>query len=427
MQRAYAEREGNLMRVLLYTHHSLFEPALCLAAALAERAEVHLLLEVPAGQWQLANFEVAQQQLPTGLIDANAVLAPHYPAGVRAAWQGTASFHLVVPGRFRARDPRSVRQAGRILGWIRELDPDVMHLDDVDVSPRLALALAGRRTPHSLVVGCHDPDPHSGERRWRLKLWVRKLVLPRADAVVVHHRSGATALRRRHPRLRKPVRVVHLGAYTFLQEMADQPERETPRSRPTILLFGRITPYKGLEQLYRVAPVVASAVSDLRVVVAGNPVRGYEPPPVPSLENGGQVETRFEYVPAHDTPALFAEADVVVCPYTDASQSGVVLTAFALGRPVVVTNVGGLAEYVEDGTSGIVVPAGDDEQLADALIRCLRDPELAGHLTRGVVEAVEGRLSWARAAAELLGVYEQAVTGSGRARGWVKSQRSPGE
>ena len=401
------------MRVVLYTHHSLFEPALSLAGALSHSHEVHLLLEVPTGGWQLANFEVARQELEPGLVPADEVLAPHYPDDVRATWRRTASFHLVVPEPRRSRDPRSIGAAASVLRWIRDLDPDVVHLDDVDVSARLAVGLALRRTAYPLVIGCHDPDPHTGERRWRLKETVRRLVLPRADAIVVHHAAGAEALRARHPRLRGPVRVVKLGAYDFLRAMGGSDTGRTGPKRPTALLFGRLTPYKGVEQLLRVAPRVAAAVPDVLFLVAGRPVAGYDVPRPPELTRGGEVELRLGYVPAEETPRLFARSTVTVCAYTDASQSGVVLTAFAFGCPVVATDVGGLPEYVEDEVNGLVVPAGDDDALAAALVRCLTDPALVQRLSAGVQESLATALSWRRSGADMVEVYEEAVAARG--------------
>jgi alpha-maltose-1-phosphate synthase len=413
-----------VVRVVLYTHHSLFEPALCLAAALTELAEVHLLMEVPVNGEQAAHFEAGGSPLPPGRVDADAVLAPFYPAQTRAMWRRTASFQLVVTGEHRARDPRAVKVLREVLAWVRAIRPDVLHIDDMDVSSRLALALAVSRRPCPIVMGCHDPEPHSDERHRRLKYLTRTLMLPRAAACVVHHHAGLRALRHRHPRLRQPVHVVRLGTYTFLTDRLPSPAKRDDRA---VLLFGRITRYKGVEGLFRAAPLVARAVPGVRFVVAGKPVAGYQPPQPPALERGGRVETVYDYVSAQRAASLFADAAVAVCPYTDASQSGVVLTAFAFGCPVVATDVGGLPEYVDDGTSGLVVPTDDHEALAGALIRCLRDPDLLATLRAGVAAATAGDLSWRRTASELVDVYGTVVRArrprSARGR---RSLRRPG-
>ena len=407
------------MRVVLYTHHSLFEPALSLAAALAELVEVHLLMEVPASNDEIAHFEAGSAALPSGRVDADAVLAPFYPAEVRAMWRRAASFQLVVTGHHRARDPRSLGELREVLAWIAEIGADVLHIDDVDVSSRLALALALSRSPCPIVLGCHDPEPHSDEQHWRRKRLTRALMLPRAAAYVVHHRAGLDAFRRLHPRLRRPVHVIRLGAYTFLSHHRSA---EAAADDGLVLLFGRMTRYKGVEALFAAAPIVARAVPGVHLVVAGRPASGYQPPAPPALERGGRVETRFDYVRAEEVASLFSRARVAVCPYTDASQSGVVLTAFAFGCPVIATDVGGLPEYVADGTSGLVVAPGDPSALAEALIRCLQDDDLIARLRAGVGRAVEQELSWHRAASETLAVY-RAVVGPDRRRGRFRARR----
>ncbi|HEX2175493.1 MAG TPA: glycosyltransferase family 4 protein [Nocardioidaceae bacterium] len=403
-----------MLRIALYTHHALFEPALSLVDALAPHAEVHLLLEVPPREWRTASFEAAPGPVPTGLVDADPLLSPFYPAPVRAMWRKAASFHLVSHGERRSRDPRSLRVTLQVLRWLRRLRPDVLHVDDVDVSPRLALGLALTSPPYPVLLGCHDPEPHSGERRWAMKRLTRALAFPAAAAVLVHHRSGKEALLRRHPRLRLPVHVVRLAAYTFIRGL--EPNHEQPvDAAPTVLLFGRITPYKGLEDLFRVAPSVAVEVPGVRFVVAGRPVAGYTPPAPPEVGPGATVECRYDYIPNTEIGKLFRGASVTVCPYTDASQSGVVLTAFAFGCPVVVTDVGGLAEYVEHGRTGLVVAPGDHEELAAVLVRCLRDHDLAARMRAGVAAATAGDLGWARAAAEMVTVYH-AVLDDARGR-----------
>ena len=168
--------------------------------------------------------------------------------------------------------------------------------------------------------------------------------------------------------------------------------------------------------MFRAAPTVARAVPNVTFRVAGAPVAGYEPGPPPPLENGGRIETMYSYVSNDQTASLFERAQVVVCPYTNASQSGVVLTAFAFGCPVVATDAGGLPEYVADGVSGLVVPAGDDAALAGALIRCLSEPELLASLRAGVEAATATELNWRQTASELTVIYADVARRAPRLR-----------
>jgi glycosyltransferase involved in cell wall biosynthesis len=73
-------------------------------------------------------------------------------------------------------------------------------------------------------------------------------------------------------------------------------------------------------------------------------VEGYTPPSPPALPRGGALQLIDRYLSNSDAAALFRSASVVVCPYRDATQSGVVLSAFAFGVPVIASAVGGLPE-----------------------------------------------------------------------------------
>ena len=80
------------------------------------------------------------------------------------------------------------------------------------------------------------------------------------------------------------------------------------------------------------------------------------------------------YVSEDQAAAYFASSSVVILPYVDASQSGVIPVAYSYGKPVVVTSVGELAAMVDDGITGLVVPPRDAEAIADAVVSLLRDP-----------------------------------------------------
>ena len=111
----------------------------------------------------------------------------------------------------------------------------------------------------------------------------------------------------------------------------------------------------------------------MRFVVAGRAIDGFEAPRAPALTNGDASDVIAGYIGAARLARLHAEATVVACPYLDATQSGVVLTAYAFGTPVVASAVGGLPEYVDDGTTGVLVPPGDATSLAEAIIGVLTD------------------------------------------------------
>ena len=105
------------------------------------------------------------------------------------------------------------------------------------------------------------------------------------------------------------------------------------------------------------------------------------------------------FVESEELHALLDWCDIVVCPYTDATQSGVIMSAFALCKPVLATNVGGLPEMLGNGKYGYIVPAKDSNAICGALRHISRHPEELSTLSTHIREDYfnHGVKSWENA------------------------------
>jgi glycosyltransferase involved in cell wall biosynthesis len=176
--------------------------------------------------------------------------------------------------------------------------------------------------------------------------------------------------------------------------------RPLPR-QPSLLLFGRMSRYKGLDTLLDAMPLVWERVPEARLVVAG----GGEIAPRPELADP-RVTVRNEFVPDAELPELFAAATCVVLPYRAASQSGVAADAKRFGRPLVVTDVGGLADAARDGAA-LVVPPADPRALAKAVVDVLRTPGLAERMGQAAAASGRGGSSWSHVGGLTLDAYRR--------------------
>jgi glycosyltransferase involved in cell wall biosynthesis len=386
-------------RVVYYTHSAFFEPALCLVDELSRHVEVDLLLELAPGAWETSAFDVRSRSLPSGIVPADPILKDAFPAGVRKYWTRASSFHLVVHPSRRSLHLSSWQISRQVLRFAANRRADVLHIDDVDVSPRLALALRTERRP-PIVMSVHDPEPHSGEENWRKKL-ARRLAYPLTDRFVLHSGAAKSEFAARHRLDPSNIVVARLGVYSVFREWAPASPQV---NAPTVMFFGRLSPYKGLDVFYEAATLIARRMPGVKFVVAGRPVEGYSPPAPPRLESSS-VEVLHRYLTSAETAQLFQNASVVVCPYRDATQSGVVLTAYAFGVPVVATAVGGMPEYVVPEKTGLLVPVGDAAAVADAVCRILSDVAFAGRLREGTRAVEREELSWSATAKILLDTY----------------------
>ncbi len=275
------------------------------------------------------------------------------------------------------------RQALRAL---RAWRPDLVHLHD-NQDPRLAW-LARRELS---VLTVHDPTPHPGAVRVGLaREWLRARNRAAADGYVVHGERLAAELRSllRDPE-RRPIEVVRHGATVA----ASAPP---PPQRPSVLLFGRLEPYKGISVLIEAMRQVRERDPQVRLVIAGE---GPEAARIPAV---GWIEFERGYVAEPRIAELLAAASVVALPYTEASQSGVGALAIGAGVPCVVSDLGGLDQLVTEPFQ--LIAPGDPGALAAAI-----EATLAGgsRLRRRTLAHAEAHFSWRRAAEMTLPLYER--------------------
>ncbi|PKN79727.1 MAG: glycosyl transferase family 1 [Candidatus Cloacimonetes bacterium HGW-Cloacimonetes-1] len=143
----------------------------------------------------------------------------------------------------------------------------------------------------------------------------------------------------------------------------------------TILFFGLIKAYKGLDVLLKAFPLVLEHIQDARLVIAGE-IYGDDTvydELVKQIQPRTAVEASFKYVPDSEVTGYFHNSNVCVIPYKSATQSGVISIAFAHNLPVIASDVGGISEAIEDGVNGLLVPADDVEALSNAIIRYFKE------------------------------------------------------
>lgn len=185
-----------------------------------------------------------------------------------------------------------------------------------------------------------------------------------------------------------------------------------PAEGEVALFFGYVRHYKGLDVLLRAWPRVR-ARRPVTLLVAGEFYEDAAPYRALAAAAGGEPGVRLleRYLSDEDVEAAFKAADVTVLPYRSATQSGVTHVAYALGVPVITTDVGGLAETVKPDETGLVCAPEDPAALAAAVLHYFE--EGMGPRLRAGVEALQREHSWERLADETLGLIAELRPGRG--------------
>jgi len=247
-------------------------------------------------------------------------------------------------------------------------------------APHLALFLSSHRAevPDAVrVLLCHNlADHEAGAPRRALA----RLALRRADVLAVQN-AGDLATARREVSEARAVLVPHPSEPVLVVPRGEARARlGLPQGVPVFLFSGLLRPYKGWDVLLEAFATTRRALPDAVLLLAGEPwgdAKLLESRPVPA---GVRLFLRF--LRAEERGLLFDACDAVVCPYRHATGSGIAADAVSHGRPVIGSDVPGLAVVVEDGVSGLLVAPGDAGALAAALLRFVREG-LAERLAAG--------------------------------------------
>lgn len=248
-------------------------------------------------------------------------------------------------------------------------------------SPFLAPRLQSLGVPYAVVV--HDAEGHPGDPAGLVNRWLLRDAM-QADTVFTL--STATARRLAETSQVDASRIVPLFHPDLLYDGCAPQERRSGEPF-RLLFFGRMLPYKGLGLFIEALTLLASrGVAVEASVVGEGDIEAYRP----ALSRlGARVENRW--VADDEVSAIFSRHDLVVATHLEASQSGIVATALAHLRPVVVTPVGGLTEQVGNGQMGVVSHGLTGAAVADSIEKLATDTTLYDALVRNIAASVSDR------------------------------------
>lgn len=271
---------------------------------------------------------------------------------------------------------------------------DVIHLTWPPRRNKLLFYFLRRK----IVLTLHDPFPHSDKNCFEFELcrilafkWISKIVL-------LNEKQKKLFVNHYHIPERK-VFLSRLGKYDCIRYVVPS-NLMVPEEY--VLFFGLIAPYKGIEYLLRAFERVHENFPKVKLLIVGSGKLYFD---ASLYRDKAYVEIWNRYISLNELSALLSRAKFTVCPYKDATQSGVVQTAFSMGLPVVATDVGNFSDIVQEGKTGRIVPPNDVSALVDAMSDLLNNPSGLEQM-RVYIENEWGiRNEWAPIVKQYLNVY----------------------
>jgi glycosyltransferase involved in cell wall biosynthesis len=305
----------------------------------------------------------------------------------------------------RIRDPRNLLSMHTMMRIIQNLQPDVLHVQETN-DPWYDLTLFLNKMP-PLVTTIHDVYRHPGDRHSVFgSEYSKRIAFYRSQQLIVHANSLRQTLIRDFQIPPQKINVLSHGELgSFYKRFAQG--KVLAREPYTLLFFGRIWPYKGLNYLLDAMPLIADKIPEVKLIIAGKGenLQQY----FPKGYDCKQIEILNNFIPLQEVAGLFQRSTISVLPYIEASQSGVAALSYGMGTPIVASDVGGLREIIKSEKDGLLVPPRDVQALANAIIRLLSDRDLQKRMQLAALSRCQQDLNWSNIAAQTVEVYHSAI------------------
>lgn len=253
---------------------------------------------------------------------------------------------------------------------IRKLQPDLVIMQWWHPYFAPCYYLLARLLKHiPILFTCHNVFPHE---RFPMDRFLSRLVLRRGNGYIVQSHLDEADLLTVNPQA-KYVVTPHPTYNAFkMQNMSREEARkllDADEQTPMLLFFGFVREYKGLKYLLDAMKKIKAKMPEIQLWVVGDFGEDKEQYLEQIQDNDirDQINLVEGYIPDKEVEKYFAAADLVVLPYISATQSGIVQIAYGFEKPVVVTDVGGLPDVVQDHKTGYIVPKENADAIADAV------------------------------------------------------------
>lgn len=291
----------------------------------------------------------------------------------------------------------------RLFRAITSFSPDLLHIHENGEIETFAFLMRFIRAP--LVLTIHDVTPHAGadsKTKWRRR-FVKKLLRRKATLIHLHGNWSYNVLEKQSERLAEKAVIIPHGTLSLFKIWE---EHEIEREPLTCLFFGRMERYRGLDNLVKIGGQLKDFLPGIRIVVAGNgsELHRYKT----EMKNLGIFEIHNSFIPDPEVHRYFRRASLLLLPYHEATQSGVVAIGLAFGTPVVATDVGSISETLIDGQHGKIVPRGDLNSFVTAIRELLVKEDERKRMEQACYQLGDS-LSFKCLAGQFVRLYERAT------------------
>ncbi|KAA6342045.1 GDP-mannose:glycolipid 4-beta-D-mannosyltransferase [termite gut metagenome] len=240
-----------------------------------------------------------------------------------------------------------------------------------------------------IIVTVHDINSFNKKANLSIERGCYKLI----DGAIVHNNSSYNDLNKKNITIKKITIIPHGNYNLFIKKI--------PLKRSdnvfTLLFFGQIKKVKGLDILLNSIKLVIDKGYKIKLIIAGKVWKSdldYYINLIKELNIQSAVETNFRYIPDEEIASFFSKADLVVLPYLEIYQSGVLLLTMSYGRPVLCSDLNAFKEIIIDKENGFLFENKNKDSLANSIIDIIDNQCIVDKVVKNADRLIESRYNW---------------------------------
>jgi glycosyltransferase involved in cell wall biosynthesis len=354
--------------VFYYTSTYFLDTSLEVINVLKDQVNLHVLIEITPSSKNANIINVDALPAHKYLVTPEEILSHKDRQYFADYFKGVKTVHFVVHHHSTGLSLSTLRVVNEVWKYIRSFKPSVIHFEGFTLRTIGLLPLLFKTD--KVVLAIHDAVLHSGETTWKSSL-PRFLFfrLPVNKTFVFYSDYSMQQFIKHTPHSKGKKLLLQMQAFSYFNKLG----QHKPNQHNNLLFFGRISKYKGVDILLDAMPLVLEAFPEEKLIIAG---KGADDD---LLQHPVLQDKKFNitlinrYIPNEELVGLIKEAKLIVCPYIDATQSGVLMTAFALHKPVIASSVGAFAEHIKNDVNGLLVKPSNSNELAKSIIYALQN------------------------------------------------------
>lgn len=349
------------MVVVYYTQTYFLDAALETIFSIKNTVDLHLIIELTPHSKKSTIIDIDSLNSLSVIEKFEKVIGTDKSRNYQYYLNGLSSVNFVIFKQEKVFSYKFLNDSVRVGKFISSINPDIIHFDTITLR---SLAILPHLQNLKKYITIHDPIAHTGEHSWKKKL-TNFFSFIVADGFFFYSKFSKDQFESKYKKFNKRNFELTFQPFTFLKQFL-KAKIYTPSA---VLFFGRLSYYKGIDLLLDAIPIVLNIYPNQVFIIAGkseNYKIDYDF--LKKYENN--IIFLDKFLSINELVNLIRNSKFIICPYRDATQSGVLMTSHALGKVVLATNVGSFSEYIDNEFNGLIIDT-NPESIAESIIKCL--------------------------------------------------------